>query len=113
VFIVLFAIGLNNVITTSAKSEIAQNSVSETPTPSVAGEKTEAPIVKLIVKIEDGADSVNIRKEPTTSSEKIGKAEHGDIFEYISINSGWYGIKFGDDEVAYIYSKYIETYKND
>jgi uncharacterized protein YgiM (DUF1202 family) len=113
VFVVLFAIGLNNVITTSANGDIAQSTVSETPIPSVAGENTEEPTIKLKIKIEDGADSVNIRKEPTTRSEKIGKAKLGDIFEFISINSDWYEVRLDDDTTAYIFSGYIEEIINE
>jgi putative transposase len=113
VFFVLFAIGLNNVITTSANNEIAQSTLSETPMPSVAGEKTEEPTIKLVIKIEDGADSVNIRKEPTTRSEKIGKAKLGDIFEFVSTNSGWYEVKLDGDTIGYIFSGYIEEIINE
>lgn len=37
-----------------------------------------------MVKIEDKAAYVNIRKKPTTSSQNIGKARDGDTFECIA-----------------------------
>jgi len=115
VFIVLFSIGLNNVITTSATDSTTGTIALETPAPTVIGEKTEKPKPKLIlvVTIEDKTDSVNIREQPTSGSEKIGKAKHNDVFEFASINSGWYGVKLDNDEVGYIHSKYIVTYENE
>lgn len=55
----------------------------------------------LVIKINESA-SANIRQSPTIDSKVIGKARNGDIFEFISENSGWYEIKLDDGSIAFI-----------
>jgi uncharacterized protein YgiM (DUF1202 family) len=62
----------------------------------------------LIVKIGDGSESVNIREQPSTKSEIVGKAKDGDTYELVSKNSEWYQIKLEDGSVAFISAKYSE-----
>ena len=81
------------------------------PTPFVLSETVEVKIPKtmLMVKITDGAVSVNIRQEPAILSNKIGEAAEGDTFEFVSINSGWYEIKLADGSTGFISARYIEA----
>lgn len=108
IFVGLFGYGFNNVKTSLANEEAKLQIVSETPAPKVAGEKTQAEMF-LLVKIDDGAEYVNIRKKPRTSSEKIGEALEGETFEFISIQSGWYEVKMDEKSSGWIFSKYIEA----
>lgn len=60
----------------------------------------------LIVKIDDGSSTVNIRQKPTINSEKVDQAHDGDTFEFVSLNSGWYKIKLTDGSTGFISKKY-------
>lgn len=72
-----------------------------------AGAKPEAePETTLKVRINDGSEFVNIRQKPALNSEKIGQANDGDTFEYISLNAGWYEIKLADGSTGFISAKY-------
>ena len=108
VFGLLFTLGLRNIQTTVAKTQAL---ASPSPTPAVSGvedEKIEEPKTMLVVKIDDGAQSVNIRAKPTTKSEKIGEAIDGETFEFVSIDSGWYGVKLPEEATGFISATYIE-----
>lgn len=107
VFVLLFALGIRNINLTLAQNK---NSLSSLPSsnPQVSGledEQTE-PNMMVIIKINDGAESVNIRKEPTTKSEKIGQAVDGDTFEFVSKEEEWYQIRLEDGLTAYVSEKY-------
>lgn len=66
----------------------------------------------LIVKIKDGSVNVNIRKEPSTTADKVGTAKENEIFEYLSYDPiGWYKIVLTDG-TGYISTKYIEVRQN-
>lgn len=88
-----------NVVHTSSPSSLPEI----TPTPQVSGLADEKLVPKniLVIKIDDKSSSVNIRKEPATDSEIVGRAKDGDTFEFISKVPGWYQIKL-DDGTAYV-----------
>lgn len=71
--------------------------------------KAEVKPETLRVKIDDGSSFVNIRQKPAINSEKIGKANDGDTFEFISEESGWYEIRLADGQTGFISKKYIVT----
>ena len=116
IFILLFSLGYRNILLSSAKDTtskdvVSVNSISSpSPTPAVAGTETEdqKPKIMLAVKAENETVPVNIRQEPTAESEKIGEARNRDILEFVSINSGWFGVKLEDGSTGYISYKYIE-----
>ena len=140
VFLLLSSIGIWNIEFSEAKNSklLTENSQSpieskSTPTPAVLSETEEAaensedtkpkeatpeaqPELKseksVTVKIEDGAESVNIRKEPTTSSEIIGQANDGQVFEFVSIVSGWYEVKLDSQSTGFIFGTYIKEETN-
>ncbi len=110
VLLILVAFGVRNINVTkakslaegqSAKSEVLSESTNEAGTPSPEPTKN-----MIVVKIADGADSVNIRSQPTTQSAKIGSALEGETFEFMSVNSGWYEIKLTDGSTGFISSMY-------
>lgn len=84
--------------------------LSEPVSGQVSGIEDEKPEPKkiLVIKINDESESVNVRKGPTTKSEKIGKAKDGDTFELVSQDSGWYQIKLDDGEIAFVSARYAE-----
>lgn len=154
VFILLFSVGIRNVLTSSADtseflsptpdpqvsgledeiSEPQAESISPTPspTPKVSGiediidlieeniiedEKVESPQAEgqepeaktmIVIKITDGSESVNLREKPTISSAKVGEARHGETFEFVSIESGWYQFKLDNEEIAFVSARYAE-----
>ena len=84
--------------------------LSEPVSGQVSGMEDEKPeaVKILVIKINDESESVNVRKGPTTKSEKIGKAKDGDTFELVSQDSGWYQIKLDDGEIAFVSARYAE-----
>ena len=108
VFVLLFVLGIRNVNTSETQTKNLITSL-PSPTPQVAGAEDVQPGHKIIIiKISDGAESVNIRKEPTTKSEIIGKAVDGDTYELVSKDLEWYQIKLEDGSAAFISAKYAE-----
>lgn len=104
VFVLLLALGMRNIWAATAKTKIA---ALPSPTPSVSGVKDIKPEPKMLIaiKIDDGSESVNIRQEPKVQSEKLGEAKDGEIFEFLSLDSGWYQIKL-DDGAGFVSARY-------
>lgn len=129
VFILLFFVGLRNIKISSAGEEILHQASDTEDTSQVSGAKDTKEGLEddlkyvsdkytyeeedyekqmVVIKITDDSDSVNIRAEPSTESEIVGKAFDGQKFEYISIDSDWYQIKLENGDIAYIYSDYVQ-----
>jgi len=79
-----------------------------TPSPSPTLQVTLEPKPQFEITIIDGYKNVNIRKEPSTSTEIVGSASDGDIFNVISYDSGWYHVEL-DNGTGFIYGNYTET----
>lgn len=110
IFVLLLGFGLKNVTSVTKNQEISQSTlgtkaISASPTPSAMPN----PKTMLTVRITDTTAPVNIRRSPTTGSEKIDEAHGGDVFEFVSKNSDWYEVKLPDGSTGFIFSKYIET----
>lgn len=87
----------------SAVSPITTYSAYLTPKDVEATSKT-----IVTVKIKNRVESVNIRRKPMITSEIIGSAKDDDIFEFVSIDSGWYEVKLIDSSTGYISSAYVQ-----
>jgi putative transposase len=89
--------------------EGAQAPVGDSTSGPVAGSET-GPEAKtmIVITITDGSDSVNIRQQPSINSEKIGTAKHGETFEFVSEDSGWYQFKLDDGSIAFVSARYAE-----
>ena len=74
----------------------------------VESTESETPQNSLLIKISEGYDAVNIRKSPALDSELISLTKAGDTFEYVSLNSGWSGVKLEDGSIGYISADYVE-----
>lgn len=127
IFLLLLSVGIRNVMSSTAKNTpqpfpiplVLSITADPTPTPAPAvepsstptdqGENTAAKNPKLIIKITDESTSVNIRQGPTVQSNKIGDAKAGEVFEYTSLDSGWYEIKLADGTTGFISARYIEV----
>lgn len=117
IFVLLTSLGIGNILISSSKSKVplpppAILSVSkdlQLDINSKASEATSEAKSKssVKVKIDDESKHVNIRQKPTTNSLKIGKARNGDIFEFKSLESGWYEVKFVTNS-GFIAAEYIE-----
>lgn len=130
VFFLLVSFGIRNILISTTKNpnfsptpsilsetvEIEQATPSSTPSilseteqSSTPSAEVEEPKIMLTVTVDDKLSIVNIREKPTTRSEKIAKAKDGDIFEFVSIESGWYEVKLADGSTGFISAKYIEA----
>lgn len=131
-FILLFALGVRSVMNSQAEAtgtshtpvqptpEVAglysDEKVSPTPSPNPTASPTFTPTPTpspvpetiVVIKIEDGSQSVNIRKEPTIVSEVVGKAFQGDAFEFMSEDAGWYQIKLDETTSGFVSPKYAK-----
>ncbi len=114
VFVLLFALGMRNILAISGKT----NNPAPTPAPPVLGIETTQPtptptvertIAKPMVQVttDDEAASVNIREGPTADANIIGKAKSGDTFELVSGDSQWYEVKRADGSTGFISATYI------
>ncbi len=107
VFVLLLGLGVRNISVSAAKIK----SSSPSPIPLISGveDVKPEPKVVLVIKISDGAESVNIRQEPRVQSEKIGEALAGDTFnEFSSVDSEWYEIKLADGSTGFVSARYAE-----
>ncbi len=134
IFSLLIAIGFTNIQVSTIKgsqtsptpvqpvpapailSETETENLISSPAPAVLSITTEAtssadaviPKIIAVIKITGGAESTDVQREPASESEKIGTALNGDTFDFISINSGWYGVKLADGSTGYISAAYVE-----
>lgn len=108
IFLLLVTIGIRNITLSTNQSPIPS------PPPSVLSQTKEIEDIKAqeikpkIILTIDGATRVNIRQKPTTNSKKIGEAKDGDILEFVSEDSGWYGVKLADGSTGFILATYIK-----
>lgn len=109
VFVLLLGFGLRNVTTVAKSPRVAPVTLGIISSASPAPTAQPEPKTMLTVNTEG---PVNIREKPTVQSEKIGEARSGDIFEFVSENSGWYEVKLPDGTFGFILSTYIETAEN-
>ena len=113
VLVLLVGLGIRNIRVSEARTADSM----PPSEPSVAQEGLEAEIVKfeevepkmVVIKIDDGSTGVNIRQNPTTQSEEIGKAKDGETFEFVSMNSGWYEVKLDDNSTGFVSGQYADT----
>ena len=66
----------------------------------------------VVITITDGSETVNIRSQPTTKSEILGKAKDGESFELVSEKPRWYEIKFNNETNAYVSTRYAQILKD-
>lgn len=114
IFVALSGFGLRN-ITASAKGtqssfpitlgakDTPPQSQSQQPSPSPKS----YPQPKIILRVINVSEPVNIRKEPAVESAVVGKANGGETFEVLSQNSDWYRIKLPDG-AGFISSQFVE-----
>lgn len=118
VFTLLTFAGLNNIwaatpaLTPSPIAQVAGitapiplPSLAPSPSPQVS---PEVALDIVTVMITDGSKSVNIRKEPSSKSEKVGDAIEGDVFPTLGNATGWYEIKLPEGGTGFISAKYIK-----
>jgi len=109
-FVLLVALGIRNVRASTAKTIASPLSSSAPAVLSAQSEQPEPqptpPPALVTVKLDDASASANIRLYPTTQAEKIGSAQDGDAFEFVSEKSGWYEIKLPDNSNGFISADY-------
>lgn len=52
---------------------------------------------------------LNVRSGPSTSSEKVGSLQYGEVVTITGIDNGWFKISFGDGKTGYVSSDYMVT----
>jgi len=110
IFLVLFGTGLRNINVTKASTVLSESTqVESTPEPTALPTPMPLPKTMVQIRITDGQEAVNIRQNPTTSSEKIGQAKEGETFEFVSLNSGWYEVRLSDGSIGFISERYISV----
>lgn len=63
---------------------------------------------KVVIAIEDGSPSVNIREKATIYSEILKKAEEGNTFEFVEEEKEWFKIKLEENNFGYVAKKYAK-----
>ena len=110
IFLALASLGVRNVVINSTKKVInplvQQKETEATPSPLVIPTQEKTPTREIEIIIKDGSSSINVRQKPTIYSEILGEARPGEKYEYTQISNGWYEIKFKDETLGYISSKY-------
>lgn len=124
-FVLLLSLGIRNINTSVAKTKNAISSFpspTPSPTPLASGDDTSTIVLgeedleyetMVVIKIDDGAESVNIRAEPSTKSEILGKAKDGETFEFVSEQKSWYKIKFNEETFAFVSKSYAQKERED
>lgn len=60
------------------------------------------------LKVTTSSSNLNIRKEPTTDGEIVGKAAHGEVVTFVrKENEQWWVVKTKDGEEGYSFSSYL------
>ncbi len=115
IFILLFAVGMKNVLAAKASLSLAEEkprasivinstpSIDTTITPSVAGSTS-----TMTVKIKEGYRNINVRQEPSTDSQVIDKANEGNTFDLVSEKSGWLEIQLTGGTTGYISTQFAD-----
>jgi hypothetical protein len=106
VFLVLTGLGLRNIQVSSAKN-IASSPVEEPAVLSVSVSPTNTPEPKTMVLINapQGDNSVKIRQEPANNAIVVFEAKDGDIFEFVSVNTGWLEVKLSEDLTGFVWAE--------
>lgn len=107
IFLLLFGVGLRNIISVKNKANETNNPKSPNTPIVFKSETTPTPAKMLAISITDGAPSVNVREKPSLYSAKITDAKDGDIFEYTKRDGEWYELKLEDGTYGYVSFKYV------
>src|SRR3972149_3170398 len=117
VFSLLTGLGIRNIINV-AISKTSQSAPVPQVLPAQTEEATSGAILEEIpettsgsavatVKLDDPSLTVNIRERPATDSAKLGKAQDGETFEFVSKDAGWYEVKLANGSTGFISGEFI------
>lgn len=73
----------------------------------------EEKLKKVIIVIEDGSPSVNIRAKATIYSEILNKADAGNTFELMEDEKEWFKIKLDEEKEGYVSKRYAKLNQNE
>lgn len=115
IFMVLSGLGVRNISSsTKVMSRIAVAFPSPTPflvqESIVAGVKDEKHENEnnLTIMIGEEFENVNVQESPIANSQSLGRANGGEIYEYISKEQGWYQIKWDDGLTGFVAEEFVE-----
>jgi hypothetical protein len=78
----------------------------ETPADDGTGDTAQEEPAKNVVKVKITANTVNVREEPSTSSDVLGKVEKGETFTELDDLDGWFAISY-DGQTGYVNADYV------
>lgn len=130
---VVTALGYNLIVNTKLKAEpltltpppVASTAAaltsspapSTTPAPTSLSSPPPSPLAKPYVTVSDSPDvtaagGLNVRKEPSSSADSLGKADVGEHLKYLgeTTSAGWHKIEF-EGSVGYVSAKYATLTK--
>jgi|SRR3989344_2326624 len=112
-FLLLVSVGIGNIQLTRIRSfQPSQSPTVLSETKELVPE-TQAKPQTVRVKTDYQLSGVNIRQEPSASSEKIGQAKSGDTFELISRQLEWLEIKLASGSAGFISGEFMEEITDD
>ncbi len=113
-FLLLLVLGLHNIDThahTIAQAQSNPMVLSESDTISTQPTQIPLPTPEITttqsVHIVPGAAHINIHQDASLISKSIGKANGGEVYEFISHEAGWYEIKIDDYTSGFISEEFI------
>jgi hypothetical protein len=109
IYLLLIGVGVRN-INVYASKNIA-NSTASTPavlSETIIASPSPEPTTKTMILINTSSkenEFIKIHQEPVSFSPVVFEARDGDIFEFVSVNSGWYEIKLSEDLTGYVWAE--------
>lgn len=126
-FIALFLVGLRNmtiyagednnlteILSTSETDQASATTQQPLPTPmptsplGVLIEESFTLPSHVVIDIPEGS-KISIRQYPSSDTTPVGEASHGDVFETMSKQNGWYEIKLSEKSSGFIPEKYVSV----
>lgn len=101
ILIVLLGTSLNRIF-------FAKKTALPTPASALLPSPTPLPSKKVIIVIEDGSPTVNIREKATIYSDIVKKVEKGSIFDLLEEEKEWFKIRWDEKSEGYVSKRYAK-----
>lgn len=112
VFVLLTSFSLFKITSKVGVVEITPTNIAAPSSePFILKKSQELPKIRVV--IDDGSSFVNLRKTPSTASEKIGEVENDETYEYTKKEGVWYKLVLEDGGLGYLHSNYVKEEPND
>jgi hypothetical protein len=91
---------------TGAEDNSQDMAQEETPADAENGGEVQEETTKQVVKVKITTKSLNVRKEPNTSSEILGKAKRDETYTELDDLDGWFAISY-NGQTGYVNADYV------